>query len=53
MTIPFDDMIRVSPAIAEHPTLASVRALLFVVDTVNTEPGTSGRLSVGEVRLER
>jgi hypothetical protein len=53
ITIPFDDMTRISPATAEHPPLAGVRSLLFVIDTVNTLPGTSGRLSIGEVRLER
>src|SRR5262249_55908900 len=53
LTVAFNDMTRVPSAVAERPPLADVRSLLFVVDTVNTLPGTSGRLSIGEVRLER
>jgi hypothetical protein len=53
ITIPFDDMTHVPPTAAAHPSLANVRSLLFVIDTVNTLPGTSGRLSIGELRLER
>jgi hypothetical protein len=53
VTIPFDEMTRVTTTTAAHPALASVRALLFVVDTVNTAPGAAGRVSIGDVRLER
>ena len=35
-----------------RPDLAAIDALLVVVDTVNTYPGTSGVLTVGAVRLE-
>ncbi len=53
VTIMFDDMVPVPGTTDEHPRLADVRALLFVVDDVNTVPGTSGKLSIGELRLER
>jgi hypothetical protein len=52
-TIMFDDMQPVPPATTPHPRLVDTRWLLFVIDTVNTLPGTAGKLSVGEVRLER
>lgn len=32
---------------------ASVRAILFIVDTTNTKPGASGRFWLKDVRLER
>jgi hypothetical protein len=51
VTVMFDDMRPVPPATADHPPLASIRSLLFVVDTVNTHPGTTGRVSIGDVRL--
>ena len=35
----------------DRPDLAAVDALLLVVDTVNTRPGTSGVLTVGAVRV--
>ena len=35
-----------------RPNLATVDALLLVVDTVNTRRGTSGALTVGAVRVE-
>jgi hypothetical protein len=53
ITVPFADMTRALPGAAEHPPLASVRSLLFVVDTVNTLPGVAGRVTIGDVRLER
>ncbi len=52
VTIMFDDMLPVPGTTDEHPRLPDVRALLFVVDDVNTVPGTSGKLSIGELRLE-
>jgi hypothetical protein len=48
----FDDMRPVSPAAAAHPPLDKVHALLFVVDTEHTPPGTSGRLFIEDVRFE-
>ena len=39
--------------VSARPDLAAVDALLLVVDTVNTRPGTSGVLTVGAVRESR
>jgi hypothetical protein len=36
---------------SRRPVAASVHALLFVVDTVNTLPGTAGTVWISEVRL--
>jgi len=43
-TILFDDMRPVGQTTTPTPPLADVRNLLFVVDTINTRPGTSGRI---------
>ena len=42
----FDDMRPVPPARTPHPPLDKVHALLFVVDTEHTPPGTSGRVLI-------
>lgn len=41
-TILFDDMRPIGSTAAARPDRADVRSLLFVVDTTNTKPGTSG-----------
>ncbi len=52
-TVLVGDMKRVDPGGRLHPDAANVRAVLFVVDTTNTKPGSSGRLWLGRVALER
>jgi hypothetical protein len=52
-TVLFDDMRPVGPTRTEHPPLANVRALMFIVDTINTRPGASGRVWIKGVRLEK
>jgi hypothetical protein len=52
-TVFFDDMRPVGPTRTEHPPLASVRALMFIIDTINTRPGASGRVWIKGVRLEK
>jgi hypothetical protein len=52
-TIMFDDMRPLSPGAAPHPDLAKVRSLMFVVDTVNTKPGSSGLLWIKSAALGR
>jgi hypothetical protein len=45
---------RMSPVGVTHtpvPPAADVRAIMFVVDTTNTKPGSSGRLLLGNIRL--
>jgi len=52
-TVFFDDMRPVGPARTQRPPLANVRALMFIIDTINTKPGTSGRIWMKDVRLEK
>jgi hypothetical protein len=47
----FDEMKPVGTTHSPRPPKASVRAILFVIDTTNTKPGASGRLWLGNVRL--
>ena len=50
-TVDFDDLRPVDPAGRPHALLANVRSLMFVIDTVNTKPGASGRLWLKAVAL--
>lgn len=50
-TVLFDDMRPVGQTATLAPPLAAVRSLLFVIDTINTKPGTSGRLWVKRAAL--
>ena len=53
VTVFFDETTPIgSPAIRQR-ALSEVQSLLFVVDTVNTPPGTAGRLFLDSVRLEK
>jgi hypothetical protein len=47
----FDQMKPVGVTHTQTPPPAGVRAIMFVVDTTNSKPGTSGRLWLGDVRL--
>ena len=46
-----DEFVPAWRQVPDRPDLAAVDALLLVVDTVNTRPGTSGALTVGAVRV--
>jgi hypothetical protein len=52
-TIRFDDFQPVSPGESARAPLANVRSLMFVVDTTNTKPGTSGRIWIMGPALQR
>lgn len=52
-TIFFDDMRPTGSTRTPHPPPADVRALLFVVETTNNKPGSSGRIWMRNVRLAR
>lgn len=52
-TIIFDDMRPVGQTATPAPPLGAVRSLLFVIDTINTKPGTSGRIWVKRAVLEK
>jgi hypothetical protein len=52
-TIFFDDMTPVGETRSSAAPLVDVRSVMFVVDTTNTKPGSSGRVWLRDVRLER
>jgi hypothetical protein len=52
-TVFFGELLPAGPVVTEKPPLADVRSLLFVVDTTNTKPGTSGRIWITEPSLRR
>ena len=52
-TVYFDDLTPVGATETWKPPLADVRHILFVVDTTNTKPGTSGRFWIKSAALER
>jgi hypothetical protein len=51
VVVPFNEMRSVGRSSRLDPSL--VDTILFVVDTVNTLPGSSGRFWVGDLRVER
>jgi hypothetical protein len=51
-TIFFDEFVPIGDSETYRAPLADVRNVLFVVDTVNTKPGTSGRIWISAPRLE-
>ena len=53
VTVFFDDMRPRGPTRQARPDLAAVHALMFVVDTVNTKPGSSGQVWIDDVRYGR
>jgi len=52
-TIFFDDLRPVGQTTTLTPPLAGVRNILFVVDTINTRPGTSGRIWIKRAALAK
>ncbi len=52
-TIFFDDFTPVGETDTYRAPLAEVRNILFVVDTVNTKPGESGRVWISSPALQR
>ena len=51
IVIPFADMAPVSTARAFDPSRADT--VMFVVDSINANPGTAGELTILDVRIER
>jgi hypothetical protein len=51
IVVPFDDMRPIGGAGRFEPSRADT--VLFVVDTINTLPGSSGSVTVGDLRVER
>jgi hypothetical protein len=52
-TIFFDDMTPVGETHSSAAPLVDVRSVMIVIDTTNTKPGSSGRVWLRDVRLER
>ena len=53
VTVLFDDMRAVSAATPPKPTLSKVTDVMFVIDTVNTKPGTAGQVWIDDVKYGR
>jgi hypothetical protein len=53
ITVYFDDMHAAGPTRTERPPLDAVDSILFVVDTVNTPLGSSGRIWIDDVKYGR
>jgi hypothetical protein len=51
-TVYFDELRLVGSTDPDRPAAAEVRSLLFVVDSTNTKPGTSGRVWITNPVLE-
>ena len=49
----FDDMHPVATTSSQQPPLDRIGSVLFVVDTVNTKPGTSGQMWIDDVKYAR
>lgn len=52
-TVRFSDMHPVGKTHAPTPPAGAIRSIMFVVDTTNSLPGSSGRLWLGAARLVR
>jgi hypothetical protein len=52
-SVAFDDMRPVGVTHSPRPVPENVRAIMFIVDTTNSQPGASGRIWIKNVRLER
>ena len=50
VTVLFDDMRPRGVTTAPRPILADVESVLFVIDTVNADPGTNGQFVVDDVK---
>jgi hypothetical protein len=52
-TVSFDELVPIAGTDTPTPPLDEVTQILFVVDTTNTKPGTSGRLWFKSAALEK
>jgi hypothetical protein len=52
-TVFFDDLMPIGETGTFRPPLADVRSILFVVDTTNTKPGSSGRLWIKTAAVQK
>ena len=52
-TVYFDDFTPIGVTSTSRPPLAAVHSLVFAIDTTNTKPGSSGRVWIKNVALQR
>ena len=52
-TVFFDDLTPAGATSTWKPALEDVRSVIFTIDTTNTKPGTSGRVWLRNVALQR
>jgi len=52
IAVPFTDMKPVDASSPLHFVPADIDTVLFVVDTTNTAPGTSGQFEIGDLKVE-
>ncbi len=52
-TVSFDDVTPIGDTRTPAPRWEDVRSILFVIDTVNTRPGASGRVWIKRAELEK
>jgi len=52
-TLFFDDLTPMGVTNSWRPVLAEIRSVIFTIDTTNTKPGSSGRVWIGRVALQR
>jgi hypothetical protein len=52
-TVYVDDVTPVGQTSSRRPPLAAVRSILFVVDTTNTKPGSTGRIWIKNAALQK
>jgi hypothetical protein len=53
ITVFFDDMVPRGVTAAPRPVLGDVESVLFVIDTVNADPGTNGQFVIDDVKYAR
>lgn len=53
VVVPLGELVSAAQSGAALPDAAQVRSLLFVVDTVNTRPGTAGSFTISGLRVRR
>ena len=52
-TLFFDDLTPIGITTTWRPGLAEIRSVIFAIDTTNTKPGSSGRVWIRNVALQR
>jgi hypothetical protein len=53
VTVKWDDMRPAAPNAEPHPAFAKVDDFLFIVDTTNTAPGTSGEIEISGITFRK